>query len=47
VDGVSISYGAAPAESDFSRVGSYKDTLYGQQFLTLAKQVGFGGMYVL
>lgn len=47
VDGVSVSYGASPAENDFVRVGSYKDTLYGQQLLTLAKQVGFGSMYVL
>ncbi len=47
VDGVSVSYGATSADSDLVGWGSYKDTLYGQQFATLSKLVGYGGMYVL
>ena len=47
VDGVSVSYGQSAAESDLQGWGSFKETLYGQQFATLAKHVGFGSMYVL
>jgi len=46
IDGVSVSYAQPPGENDLAGVGSYKDTLYGQQLMTLAKMVGRGGMYV-
>lgn len=47
VDGVSISYGQTAGGSDLAGAGSFKDTLFGQQFLTLAKYSGFGGMYII
>lgn len=47
VDGVSVSYSATSAENDLQGWGSFKDTLYGQQFASLAKFAGFGGMYVI
>lgn len=47
IDGVSISYGQSSADSDLTGWGSYKDTLFGQQFATMARLKGLGNMYVL
>ena len=47
VDGVNVSYGQTSAASSLSGWGSYKDTLFGQQFLTMARIIGHGGMYVI
>lgn len=47
VDGVSISYSQSGAQSDLTGWGSYKETIFGEQFATLARIVGKGGMYVI
>lgn len=47
VDGVSISYAQSGAQSDLTGWGSYKETIYGEQFATIARMVGKGGMYVI
>lgn len=47
VDGVSVSYGQTTGANGLTGWGSYKDTLFGQQFLTMARIVGHGGMYVI
>lgn len=47
VDGVSVSYSPTNAQSDLNGWASYKDTLFGEQFATMARMVGKGGMYVI
>lgn len=47
VGGVSVSYGASEGSSDLTGWGSFKDTAFGEQFATLARMVGKGGMYVI
>lgn len=47
VDGVSISYSQSGAQSDLTGWGSYKETIFGEQFATMARMVGKGGMYVI
>jgi len=47
VDGVSVSYGQTSGANGLTGWGSYKDTLFGQQFLTMARIVGHGGQYVI
>ena len=47
VDGVSVSYGSTNAQGDLQGWGSYRDTLFGEQFATLARIVGKGGVYVI
>ena len=47
VDGVNVSYGQTTAANGLNGWGSYKDTLFGQQFLTMGRIVGHGGMYVI
>lgn len=47
VDGVSISYAQSGAQSDLGGFGSYKETIFGEQFATIARMVGKGGMYVI
>lgn len=47
VDGVNVSYGQTAAASGLTGWGSYKDTLFGQQFLTMARIIGHGGQYVI
>ena len=46
VDGLSISYDVTTITNDFSGYGTYKNTLYGQQLITLSKLYGMGGMWV-
>ena len=46
VGGVSVSYGTSEATSDLVGYGSLKDTIYGQQFASMAKFVGHGMMVV-
>lgn len=47
VDGVSISYAQSGAQGDLAGWGSYKETIFGEQFATMARMVGKGGMYVI
>jgi len=47
VDGVSVSYAQSSAQSDLTGWGSYKGTIFGEQFATMARIVGKGGMYVI
>ena len=47
VDGVSIGYSQSGAQSDLTGWGSYKETIFGEQFATMARMVGKGGMYVI
>jgi hypothetical protein len=47
VDGVSVSYGQRGGDADLVGWSSMKDTVYGQQFASLAKLMGMGGMYVV
>ena len=44
---LSVSYDFASFTDDFQGWGSYKQTAFGQQFITLAKMHTLGGMYVL
>lgn len=45
--GLSVSYDfSVISGSDFSGWGTYKYTLYGQQFITIAKMLSIGGMTV-
>lgn len=46
VDGLSISYDVTTVANDFAGYGTYKNTLYGQQLITLSKLYGMGGMWV-
>lgn len=46
VDGVSVGYGASEATGDLVGYGSLKDTIYGQQFASMARLVGRGMMVV-
>ncbi len=46
VGGISVSYGASEAASDLTGYGSLKDTVYGQQFASMARLVGRGMMVV-
>lgn len=46
VDGISIGYAASGGSTDLMGYSNFKDTIYGQQFATLARMVGKGGMYV-
>lgn len=46
VGGVSVSYGNTSGDSDLTGFGSLRDTIFGQQLATLAKQVGHGMMLV-
>lgn len=47
VDGVSIGYSQSGAQSDLTGWGAYKETIFGEQFATMARIVGKGGMYVI
>ncbi len=46
VGGISVSYGASEATGDLTGYGSLKDTVYGQQFASMARLVGRGMMVV-
>lgn len=46
VGGVSVSYGATEGSSDLVGYGSWKDTIFGQQLASMARQVGAGMMVV-
>ncbi len=46
VGGISVSYGASEATGDLAGYGSLKDTVYGQQFASMARLVGRGMMVV-
>lgn len=46
VDGLSISYDLLGAAEDFSGYGSWKETIYGQQLITLTRPFGHGGIWV-
>lgn len=46
VGGVSVSYGAAEGSNDLAGFGSMRDTIYGQQLITIAKLVSHGMMVV-
>ena len=46
VGGVSVSYGSSEATSDLAGYGSWKETVFGQQLATMARQVGKGMMVV-
>ena len=43
---LSVSYDFSSFTDDFDGWGSYKQTTFGQQFITLAKMHTLGGMYV-
>jgi len=43
---VSVSYDFNTVAQDFDGWGTYKLTLFGQQFITMAKLVSMGGMVV-
>ena len=43
---LSVSYDFSVVANDFDGWGTYKNTMYGQQLITLAKQVSIGGMCV-
>lgn len=47
MDGLSVSYGQSAGEGDLVGWGTWKNTLFGQQLVTLARSVGRGGMYVI
>ena len=47
MDGLSVSYGQSAGEGDLSGWGTWKNTLFGQQLVTLARSIGRGGMYVI
>lgn len=47
VDGVTINFSQSGAQNDLTGWGSYKETIFGEQFATLARIVGKGGMYVI
>lgn len=47
VDGVSVSYGQSASDSDMQGWGMMGETLYGKQFVTMAKLIGRGPMYVM
>lgn len=46
VGGVSVGYGSSDAVPDLTGYGSLKDTVYGQQFASMARLVGRGMMVV-
>lgn len=46
VDAVSIQYNLAMVADDHAGWGAWKETLYGEQFATLARMLGKGGMFV-
>ncbi len=46
VGGISVSYGTSEATGDLTGYGSLKDTVYGQQFASMARLVGRGMMVV-
>lgn len=46
VDGLSVSYNFDTVAKDFDGWGTYKQTAFGQQFITIAKMAGMGGMVV-
>ncbi len=46
VGGISVSYGTSEATGDLVGYGSLKDTIYGQQFASMARLVGRGMMVV-
>lgn len=46
VDAVSIQYNLAMVADDLAGWGAWKETLYGEQFATLARMLGKGGMFV-
>ena len=43
---LSVSYDFSIVANDFDGWGTYKQTTFGQQFVTLAKTVSMGGMMV-
>ena len=43
----SISYDNAAVTAGTEKWGAWNATQYGQQLVTLARQVGMGGMYVI
>ena len=43
---LSVSYDFSQVASDFNGWGTYKLTVYGQQFVTIARLVSLGGMTV-
>ena len=47
MDGLSVSYGQSAGENDLVGWGTLKNTLFGQQLATMAKDVGRGGMYII
>ena len=44
---LSVSYDLSSFSSDFAGWGSYKETEFGKQFITLSKMAFAGGFYVL
>lgn len=46
VDGLSVGYNFDTVANDFDGWGTYKNTAFGQQFITIAKIAGMGGMVV-
>lgn len=46
VDGLSISYDLLGAAEEFRDYGTWKDTIYGQQLITLTRPFGHGGVWV-
>lgn len=47
MDGLSVSYGQSAGENDLTGWGTWKNTLFGQQLVTMARSVGRGGMYII
>lgn len=46
VDSLSVSYNFDTVAKDFDGWGTYKQTAFGQQFITIAKIAGMGGMVI-
>lgn len=46
VDGLSISYDLLGMSEEFAGYGTYKNTIYGQQLITLTRYYGGAGMWV-